>query len=152
MKDKHRHKNLEKEHTKIKKQLKSSEKQHEKEVKKKDKEIKQQQKQINALTDLIKSKSFQVLQKTTIDDKILKETNQFRKEFTERLLKLVTSGFGLVSALAWNELIKEFVKLKIKPYFGESSGLISLLIYAVIVTLLAVLVTYNLGKIQKKEE
>ena len=63
----------------------------------------------------------------------------------------MTSGFGLVSALAWNELIKETVNTYIKPYFGESSGLISLLIYAILITALAVFVTYQLSKIAGKD-
>ena len=86
-----------------------------------------------------------------VKEKLNKDTKQIRGHFIERLLKLVTSGFGLVSALAWNELIKEVVKVYVKPFFGESSGLISLLIYAVLVTLLAVLVTYNLSKLAEEK-
>jgi hypothetical protein len=85
-------------------------------------------------------------------EKFKKETKQFKKHFASQLLKLVTSGFGLVAALAWNELIKEVVEIYIKPFFGESSGIISLLIYAVLVTFLAVLVTYNLSKIAEKKD
>jgi len=66
------------------------------------------------------------------------------------MLKLATSGFGLVAALAWNELIKEVVTEYIKPIAGESSGIISLLIYAILVTGLAVFVTYNLSRVVKK--
>ena len=66
------------------------------------------------------------------------------------MLTLATSGFGLVAALAWNEVIKEAVQTYIKPYFAGVSGLISLLIYAVIVTSLAVIVTYQLTKINEK--
>ncbi len=80
---------------------------------------------------------------------LTREAQQFKKEFAEKLLKLVTSGFGLVAALAWNELIKETVNTFIKPYFGESSGLISLAIYALVVTVLAVFVTYQLSKISE---
>lgn len=83
----------------------------------------------------------------TLEDKIKSEAQALRKEFADRLLKLVTSGFGLVAALAWNEVIKEIVAEYIKPLFGESSGLISLIIYAVFVTIFAVLVTYNLSKV-----
>lgn len=79
-----------------------------------------------------------------------KQTGRVKKEFTAQLLKLVTSGFGLVAALAWNELIKTIVSDYIKPVVGGSSEIISLLIYAILVTLLAVLVTYNLSKIVKK--
>ena len=91
-------------------------------------------------------------EKVREQNKILREVKNFQKNFREQLLKLVTSGFGLVSALAWNEVIKESVNLYIRPYFGASSGVISLVIYALIVTTLAVLVTYNLSKFASKKE
>ena len=81
---------------------------------------------------------------------VKKQTKELKREFSKQLLKLVTSGFGLVAALAWNELIKEIVAEYIKPAAGESSGIISLFIYAVLITLLAVLVTYNLSRVVKK--
>jgi len=84
-------------------------------------------------------------------EKVKKETSQFKRSFAKKSLTLVTSGFGLIAALAWNEVIKEIVKEYIKPLFGESSGLISLLIYAILITFLAVFITYNLSKIAEKE-
>lgn len=93
------------------------------------------------------------IQKTKkLQEKLKKEASAFRKEFAERSLKLVTSGFGLVAALAWNELIKELVKEYIKPLVGGASGVISLFIYAILVTLLAVFVTYQLSKIAEEKE
>lgn len=79
-----------------------------------------------------------------------RQTKGIKKEFSKQLLKLVTSGFGLVAALAWNELIKEVVAEYIKPAVGGASGIVSLLIYAVLITFLAVFATYNLSKIVKK--
>ncbi|HJY98428.1 MAG TPA: DUF5654 family protein [Patescibacteria group bacterium] len=79
-----------------------------------------------------------------------KHFSGMRREILGQMLTLSTSGFGLVAALAWNELIKEVVQNYIKPLAGESSGIISLFIYAVIITLLAVLVTYNLTKLVKR--
>lgn len=38
--------------------------------------------------------------KKRLHQKALREARQFKKEFAQRALKLVTSGFGLVSALA----------------------------------------------------
>lgn len=102
----------------------------EKKIKKSEKEIKEQKEEIK-----------------TLQQKMTGEAKEFRKQFADRTLKLMTSGFGLVSALAWNELIKEIIKQYIQPVFGKDSGIISLLIYAVVVTFLAVLVTYNLSKI-----
>lgn len=83
--------------------------------------------------------------------KSLKETNPaLYKEILRKMLDLATSGFGLVAALAWNELIKELVTEYIQPLVGGASGLISLFIYAVVVTVLAVLVTINLSRLIKK--
>jgi len=66
------------------------------------------------------------------------------------MLTLATSGFGLVAALAWNSLIQEFVNSYVKRLLPEGSGIYSLLIYAVVVTVLAVIVTYQLSKVVEK--
>ena len=94
----------------------------------------------------------EVKKQKRIRDQIMDDAQEFRKQFAARALKLLTSGFGLVSALAWNEFIKETVNIYIKPYFGKSSGLISLLIYALVVTALAVFITYQLSKIADKDK
>src|SRR5687767_741187 len=66
----------------------------------------------------------------------------------KQMLVLATSGFGLVAALAWNEVVKETVDNHIKPYFPEGYGLLSLLIYAVFITAIAVAVTLQLSRLQ----
>jgi hypothetical protein len=66
----------------------------------------------------------------------------------KQMLVLATSGFGLVAALAWNEVVKEVVDHYIKPYFPDSYGLISLIIYAFFITFLAVAVTLQLSRLQ----
>ena len=66
------------------------------------------------------------------------------------MTELATSGFGLVAALAWNNVIQETVNAYIKPLVGGQSGLISLLIYALIITVLAVVVTLQLSKLEQK--
>ena len=70
----------------------------------------------------------------------------------KNMISLATSGFGVVVALAWNELIKTAVKEYIDPFFGKGSGIISLFIYATFVTFLAVIITLQLGQLQKKIE
>ncbi|NCO43941.1 hypothetical protein GW889_00205 [Candidatus Berkelbacteria bacterium] len=59
---------------------------------------------------------------------------------------MLTSAFGLVAALAWNDLIKRVIDRYISP----GSGVISQLIYAVIVTTLLVAMTVEMGKIAEK--
>lgn len=70
----------------------------------------------------------------------------------KNMIVLSTSGFGVVVALAWNELIKQAVAEYIYPFFGKSSGIISLLIYAIVVTLLAIVITMQLSTVQKRLE
>ena len=82
--------------------------------------------------------------------KVTRHFSGIKKEVLNQMLTLTTSAFGLVAALAWNQFITEFVERYIKPLFGASSGVISSLIYAVFITILAVLVTYNLTKLVKK--
>jgi len=87
-----------------------------------------------------------------MEQKFKTEASQFKKEFAKKTLDLMTAGFGLVAALAWNSLIQEVIKTYIQPLLGESSGVVSQLIYALFVTALAVLVTYQLGKMAGEKE
>lgn len=76
---------------------------------------------------------------------------KFHVEMIRQMLTLATAGFGLVAALAWNSLIQEFVEVYIKKWIPDS-GLASLLIYAVLITAIAVLVTYQLSKVLQRLE
>ncbi|MFA6197563.1 MAG: DUF5654 family protein [Patescibacteria group bacterium] len=68
------------------------------------------------------------------------------KEVIKSMITLATSAFGLVAALAWNEAIQSLFK----QIFGAKGSLISLFLYAVAVTIIAVLVTSRLGKIAER--
>lgn len=68
------------------------------------------------------------------------------------MIVLATSGFGVVVALAWNDTIKKAVTDFVAPYFGDSGSIISMLIYSIAVTLLAIFVTMQLSGIQRKLE
>ncbi|MCL4382735.1 DUF5654 family protein [Patescibacteria group bacterium] len=83
--------------------------------------------------------------------KLLGGAQSLKHQFVKELLKLVVSGFGLVAALAWNEVIKELVSEYIKPAVGGASEIISLLIYALVVTFLAVFITFNLTRISGRK-
>lgn len=76
-----------------------------------------------------------------------KATRKLHIAVVKQMLTLATSGFGLVAALAWNNVIQEFVEGYIKPYLSYGSGIVSLILYAIIVTILAVIVTVYLSKL-----
>ncbi len=71
-----------------------------------------------------------------------------KNEVIEKIASLVTAAFGLVAALAWNDAIK----LVFDRMFEKGEGLTAMLSYAVIVTIIAVIVTIWLGKLSEKEK
>ncbi|HKC15012.1 MAG TPA: DUF5654 family protein [Patescibacteria group bacterium] len=82
-----------------------------------------------------------------------KEKKKLHIEVIRQMLTLATSGFGFVAALAWNNVIQEFVKTYIKRFLpGNDSNMWSLLIYAVAVTILAVVITFQLSKILDRDK
>lgn len=65
-----------------------------------------------------------------------------KSEIIEKIASLVTAAFGLVAALAWNGAIQAIFK----QVFGTAEGIVPMLTYAVIVTVIAVIVTVQVGK------
>lgn len=69
-----------------------------------------------------------------------------RGVYIATMSSLAAAAFGVVAALAWNAFITELLKA-VLPADG---GLIGLLIYAVIVTILAVVVMTWLGGLAER--
>ncbi len=69
-----------------------------------------------------------------------------KKNVIEKLSALMIAAFGLVAALAWNGAIQTIFK----RIFGEADSIIAMLSYAIIVTIIAVIVTIWVGKIEQK--
>ena len=77
---------------------------------------------------------------------------QFHLALLKQMITLATSGFGLVAALAWNNVVQELVANYIKPYLPQGSSVISLFLYAILITIFAVAVTYQLTLIIEQLE
>ena len=71
-----------------------------------------------------------------------------KTEVVEKLAALITAAFGLVAALAWNDAIKAVFNV----LFGENSTIIAMMIYAIIVTILAVMATIWIGRVSEKQK
>lgn len=78
--------------------------------------------------------------------------NKLHIEIVRQMLTLATAGFGLVAALAWNSLIQAFVEDYIKAWLPEGGKMTSLAIYALVITIMAVFVTYQLSKVLRRLE
>ncbi|MDH3312049.1 MAG: DUF5654 family protein [Nitrosopumilus sp.] len=55
----------------------------------------------------------------------------------DKIAALITAAFGLVAALAWNDAIKAIFK----EIFGTANAIVPMLIYAIVVTIAAVVLT-----------
>jgi uncharacterized membrane protein YdjX (TVP38/TMEM64 family) len=69
-----------------------------------------------------------------------------KSEVIEKIAALITAAFGLVAALAWNDAIKAIFA----QVFDSADALMPMIIYAVLVTIIAVIATIWIGKISEK--
>jgi len=66
--------------------------------------------------------------------------------YLQTMIALASAAFGVVAALAWNSAITALVK----QIFGTGGQIVSLFIYAILVTILAVVVMVNLAKLAER--
>lgn len=69
-----------------------------------------------------------------------------KQQVVEKLAALTTAAFGLVAALAWNDSIKAIFR----QVFGTQDNLWAQLSYAVLVTIIAVVISIQIGKAAEK--
>ncbi len=69
---------------------------------------------------------------------------RLRLEVLEKLSALATAGFGLVAALAWNSAVQELFKQV--NLFGSKDGIVDKFLYAVVLTIIVVVVTFLIGR------
>ena len=79
--------------------------------------------------------------------------DELKLQFLQTTATLMTAAFGMVAALAWNEAIKTLIT----DTLGTSgSGILALIVYALIVTMIAVIatiaITRSVAKLKAKIE
>ena len=78
-----------------------------------------------------------------------KSNRGLNDELSKRIMGYILAGFGLVAGLAWNEAIKELIAY-LFPMSKDT--MLAKFVYAIILTLILVLVTIYLARLFKKEE
>jgi hypothetical protein len=69
-----------------------------------------------------------------------------KAEVMDKIAALLTAAFGLVAALAWNGAIRAIFE----AIFGSADNITAMLIYAVVVTIIAILVTIWIARSVKR--
>lgn len=72
---------------------------------------------------------------------------EIKPTFVETMLSLATVAFGLIAAGAWNKFISDLIGMLLRP----GNGIIAEFLYAVVVTVLAIVIVRNLGKLAERE-
>ena len=73
---------------------------------------------------------------------------EVKSTYLGTMIGLATVAFGLIAAGAWNKFISDAIALFLKP----GRGVMAELIYAIVVTILAVVVVQSLAKLAQREE
>jgi uncharacterized membrane protein YidH (DUF202 family) len=79
-------------------------------------------------------------------------TKPFKLQLVETFATLMTAAFGMIAALAWNTAIKALID----EFFETETAVVPLIVYAIVVTVLAVicilLIARSLGKLKESME
>lgn len=70
------------------------------------------------------------------------DVKDIRGQVGQTIATLITTAFGLIAALAWNDAIKAIIT----QYFQAGDGTTGLLIYAILITIIAVVATLLIAR------
>lgn len=84
-----------------------------------------------------------------IEEKMLGEFAKLRGEVRNRTVKYILAAFGLVAGLAWNDAIKALIDYLFPQ---DQNGVKAKMIYAIIITLIVVTLSFYLAKLERKDE
>ena len=83
-----------------------------------------------------------------LKEKFVSQSKELGDEVKTKTLGYILAALGLVSGLAWNEAIKAIIE---KFFPLDANGILAKLIYAVVITLIAVFISVYLLKLEKKD-
>jgi hypothetical protein len=70
------------------------------------------------------------------------ETNETKNQILPTISTLMTTAFGLIAALAWNQAIQAIIL----QFLPKQSGILGLVTYAIIITIIAVIATISIAR------
>lgn len=72
---------------------------------------------------------------------------EIKPTYLGTMISLATVAFGLIAAGAWNKFITDLIAIFLKP----GAGVWAELLYAVIITVAAIVIVQALGKLAEKD-
>lgn len=90
---------------------------------------------------MLRKVEFELMNTTTTQQ--TSPPSSLRLELLEQTQRLSTASLGLVAALAWNDAVQSLMR----ELFGTQSGLVAKFAYALLITVLVVIVTFRLSRL-----
>lgn len=84
-----------------------------------------------------------------LKEKLKQSSSTLRQETTKRVMEYMLAAFGLVAGLAWNEAIKSLIE---QVFPQDGNNLWAKFVYALVVTLIVVVVSVYLVNLFKKDD
>jgi hypothetical protein len=78
--------------------------------------------------------------------KMKEQATEMKGQVMETIATLITTAFGLIAALAWNEAIKALII----QFLGTGNGLTGLFTYAILITIIAIIATILIARVIAK--
>lgn len=82
-----------------------------------------------------------------ITEKLSSAQQKFKREARNQAITMIVTSFSFVAGLAWNEAIKS----AIEHFFPTGNGMFAKLIYALLLTILVVSVSFVLTRLKHPE-
>lgn len=82
-------------------------------------------------------------------EKFKSDTKEIRNQAREKTVGYILTALGLVAGLAWNEAIKAVIDMFIQ---APQNSILAKMIYAVVITIVVVIVSVYLTRLSKKNQ
>lgn len=90
-----------------------------------------------------------MLKEKISNHKVIKKAKSLQKDIFKNVVGSIIAALGVVVGLAWNDAISQFIKI----VFPENKdSIIAKFSYAVMLTIIVVIISYLLLKVSSKEE
>ena len=95
------------------------------------------------MTDAAGRPSAEGPEEAEVVEAVVRRTARFSQEVLATMISLASAAFGVVAALAWNTAITTLFRQR----FGEDAEVFALFTYAIVVTVIGVVVIVILGRL-----
>lgn len=75
------------------------------------------------------------------------ETKEIKQQIKHKMVEYIGAALGLVAALAWNDAIRSVIDF----FFITGNGVVAKVVYAVLISIIVVVITYYLVQLEKKK-